>query len=468
MKFRAIIYSIFAVFTFMACNDDLSPVGIGILPEEDRLSVRIDTISFVSSTQIVDSIFSKTSLGLLGNFYDPTYGETQYGYLCNFYTSPSAVFGEVIDDRIDSVILILSYRSFIGDSLTAMEATVYGIPEGKKLDRNYYSNIDPWQYAKKDLLWAKKSYTARDLNVSDSIYFQTLLYPNSYSHYLKFDLPKSVGQQIYNKWNSPEKEKTFGNLDEFFKFFPGMYIESTYGSGNILVVEDTRLVVYYDTPVQLKDIHGNDSIIVERPEYALFCATDEVTQLNKFKNRERDNLQLINDNTLTYLKTPAGVVTQLEIDLQKIVEKIGDNRTFNNVRLILNVEEQKKEQYPLQIPPTVLLINPDSVKIFFEEGRRADRIYNYYAFLSESSTYKYDFGNISNLIERSIKQLQGKYSTQGEWPLLKLWVIPVAPISYDNGQNISGTINYFKPSGASLKTGEENLKLYITTSRKNN
>jgi len=128
MKLKAIIYSILAMFAFVACNDDLSPIGNDIQSPKDKLSMQIDTISFESSTQIIDSIFVKTSTGLLGNFYDPTYGEIQYGYLCNFYTAPSAVFvDDVIDDRIDSVILKLKCSPLLGDPFTAMEVAVYGI-----------------------------------------------------------------------------------------------------------------------------------------------------------------------------------------------------------------------------------------------------------------------------------------------------------------------------------------------------
>ena len=456
MKFRVIIYSILAVSVFMACDDDLSSVGLGIQPEKDRVSVQMDTIPFTSSTQIVDSIYTKTSSGLLGNFYDPTYGEIQYGYLCNFYTAPSDVFKEnVIDNRIDSVILRLEYTASFGDPLTTMEAAVYGIQEKKTLERYFYSNVDPWQYAGKNLLWAKKAYTAHDVNISDSLNNSA-----TYVKSLSFHLPDSVGQRIYDKWKDPEGKEIFANLDKFFEFFPGVYIESTYGFGNILNIIKTDLEVYYNT--YEKDKQGTDSLVTN---YALFTSSEEVTQLNKFKSKESGNLQLVNNTENTFLKTPAGVVTQLEIDLKGIIEKIGDNRIFNNVRLTLEVEDQKQEQYTLAFPPTVVLMNPDSIKPFFEEARVANNVYSYSTALTTGPAYRYTFGNISNIIEKSINHLKKQGLSREKWPILKLWVIPVNIVSFDSYQTPSFTTHRFLPSGATLK--KEDLKLYITTSKRN-
>jgi len=449
MKLRVIIYSVLALFVFMACNDELSPIGSEIQLGKDKLSVQTDTIPFSSSTQTLGPIFAKSSSALLGSFYDPTYGEVQYGYLCNFYTAPSDVFGKVIDEKVDSVILKLTYSHLFGDPLTTMEASVYGISKGKTLEKYFYSDIDPWQYTSKDSLWARKSYTARNLNVPDSVYNKS-----GYTSTLSFRLPTSAGQRIYNEWKTDTGKKTFEDLDEFFKFFPGIYVESSYGSGNILKILKSDIEVYYHTDG--KNEQGKDIIVAK---YALFTASKEVTQLNKFKSKESDDLLLLNTDTVTFLKTPAGVVTQLEINLEEIKKKIGDNRTFNNVRLSLEVKDQKSEQYTLIIPPRVLLISsdPDSVKTFFEETRRAvDGISRYSASLTTSSAYKYDFGNISNIIEQSIKKHPPK-----DYPLLKLWVIPID----DRDLNISGITHYFEPSGAILKN--KDLKLIITTSKRN-
>ena len=472
MKIKAIIYSVFISLAFIACNDDLSSVGLEIQPEGDRISVRTDTVSFTSSSQLVNSIFIKTSRACLGSFDDPLYGNIKYSYLCNFYTSPDKVFlDDVVDDKIDSVSLKIFYVGFVGDSLAPMGATVREVTK-KCLGKDYYSNVNPEEYIDRNApALANIIYTARNLNVPDSIYLSGggyILGGYRY-HGLEIKLLNTVGERIYNEWKKPGGKETFKNLNDFFEFFKGVYIESTYGSGNILKIVATRLEVHYNTHVMLKDKQGKDSITVVQPVRALFSADEEATLLNiidKTKSKEKEQ-ELISDPNYTYLKTPAGVVTQLEISLQDIVNKVGDNkRIFNNVSLTLETEEQPAWKYTLSMPNRVLLISPDSVKPFFEEGRLANNSYRYFASRTTSSAYKYDFGNISNLIQSSINKLNKENTPQEEWPPLKLWVIPVEVLTDAKG-NPFATTNYFTPSGAKLKTGRENLKLYITTTKSN-
>lgn len=467
MKIKAIIYSVLISLAFIACDDDLSSVGLEIQPDGDKISVRTDTVSFTSSTQVAKSIFVKTPTAYLGSLNDPVYGNVRYGYLCNFYTSPDNVFPDEIANEkieIDSVIISLLYKGyegtgFIGDSLATMEATIYKVDS---LGKNFYSDIDPTKYITKDApVLVKKAYTSRNLNVSDSIYFL-----DQYYRSLDFKLSdNSVGEKIYKAWK--EQPEAFKDLDKFFKIFPGVYIESTFGSGNILIIDYTYLQVYYQTRIK-GNISGQVDSLVTR--YALFSTAAESTLLNIIdKNDNQDKIQeMISNTTHTFLKTPAGVVTQLEISLQDIVNKIGDDkRIFNNVKLTLDVEEQSEGEY-LNIPSRVLLINshPDSVKTFFEEARLADNNYSYYATrtASTSSAYKYDFGNISNLIQNSIKDL--KNVPQENWPPLKLWVIPVEILT-DANNTAFATTNYFTPAGAKLKSGKDNLKLSITTTKSN-
>lgn len=443
MKFKIILSCVVFTLMFIACDDDLSPVGMSVQPDGDRISVYADTIPFTSSTVIVDSVFIKTVTGCLGSFDDPTYGNIKYGYMCNFYSIPDSVFYPDVN-KIDSVVLRLPYISYVGDSLTPMEATVYEVT--KTLDKNFYSNVDPWKYADKNSVWGKKIYTARDLNIPDSS-------DEEYKE-LKITLPTSIGERLYKEWNERGKA-TFENLESFFDFFPGVYVESTFGSGNILNIEGTYLYVYYNRILERKTTGKKDSVVVN---WAVFNSSEEVTQLNKFESKF-GNQELVDNPNYTFLKTPAGVVTELKIPLQDIRDKVGVNRTFNNVGLSLEVEEQVHSgDYTLPIPREVLLISPDSVKLFFEKSGSAGNKNSYRTTLSASSD-KYEFGNIAPLIQHSIADV--------DTDTLKLWLVPIETTT-TNTSMLSGIVkNYFRPSGAQLKTGKENLKLYITTTEIN-
>ncbi|MCL2651023.1 MAG: DUF4270 domain-containing protein [Candidatus Azobacteroides sp.] len=447
MRFKLLICAIFTL-GFIACEDDLSPVGMSIQPKDDRIDVYTDTVSFTSSTQLLDSIFIKTVAGSLGNFDDPTYGNIKCGYLCNFYTSPDSVFRPIVnEDKIDSVILNLYYSSYVGDSLAPMEATVYEVTD--TLRKNFYSNVDPRVYTTNNkTILAKKTYTARNMNVPDSL--------NSTLKTLSIKLPVFVGDKIYKEWKDGNRD-TFKYLENFFGFFPGIYIESTYGSGNILNITGTDMFVYYTSRLA----RDNGEIVPDSLACAYFPASPEVTQLNKFESKF-DNQKLIDPN-YTYLKTPAGVITQLEIPLQEIVNKVGAGRTFNNVKLALDVTEQPDIwDYTMSIPKEVVLISPDSVKPFFEKPGPEGKTFAYYASLTTSSAYKYDFGNIAALIQSSVTAATAAANPGEELKPLKLWVIPVETST----TNSTVFKNCITPSGARLKSGN-NLKLYITTTKIN-
>lgn len=457
MNIRVILFFIIALLA-VSCNDELSPVGMTVLPEDDDIDVRRDTISYTSSSQIIDSIYVKTSYGFLGTFNDLVYGNIGYGYLTNFYTSQDSVFKyKALDNKIDSVRLFVFARNSAGDSLTTMEASVYGIPEGKKLDRNFYSDVDPWKYASKDMLWAKKTYTFREMKINALDTFYTVP-AYAFNPYIKFNLPVSVGQHLYDKWQTDPG--VFADLDQFFDFFPGLFVTSTGGSGNIQEVGLTLLQVFYTGVV--KGSEGQDSTFFAQ---TYFRSSEEVIQMNNLTSNRTDDQKLIADKTKTYIKTPSGVITQLEIPIREISERLGDERTFNNVKLSLKADYQQDWKYTLPIPPNLLLIPPDSVKQFFEQSRLPESSYSYMSTLS-SSTFEYNFGNISVLIQNTINHLKDKGIDSSQWEPLKLWVMPVYPLYQDSYSTTPYIVqNYFQPAGVTLKTGADYLKLYITTTK---
>ena len=63
------------------------------------------------------------------------------------------------------------------------------------------------------------------------------------------------------------------------RFFPGLYVTTTFGSGNILSVASSVLKIYYNYAV--KSTAGKDSLITT---WEAFSVTKEVIQLSRFKN----------------------------------------------------------------------------------------------------------------------------------------------------------------------------------------
>ena len=128
------------------CNDDLTQVGTGIQPENDRPLVYADTFYMKAKTVQTDSVYARTIYGSLGEIYDPLYGNLKSDFMCQFYCPENYRFKYTPHEgRIDSVEFSLYYsRSWTGDSLTPMRAQIYEVTT--PLARDFYTNIDPEQF----------------------------------------------------------------------------------------------------------------------------------------------------------------------------------------------------------------------------------------------------------------------------------------------------------------------------------
>jgi hypothetical protein len=220
MKIRLYIPGIILSFVIMnACNDQMGVVGPTIQSEDDKLTVYSDTFELKASTVLLDSIYAKSAYGLLGEFYDPMFGNLKSDYICQFYSAEGFRFAHTpIDGEIDSVDLNIYYDrgGWIGDSLSPMQMKVF--PIIKQLERNFYTNTDPEEYADMQNPVGQQAYTPRNLHISDSIWNLSSSDNNYYYPRIKVSLPKSLGQKFYDE--TITHPTTIDTKQSFNKFFP--------------------------------------------------------------------------------------------------------------------------------------------------------------------------------------------------------------------------------------------------------
>ena len=471
MRTKGFVLCFLLGIIYMSCDDTVGRVGLGIQPDDDKVSVSDTTIFIEARTIEVDSLYAKTVNGLLGELYDPSYGVIKSSYICQYYPSVGFPYlDSIVDNKIDSVRLNISYYSFFGDSLAPMEVTVY--PVVKALGNHYYTNVDPKDFCDLNNPLGKYAYTPRNLNISEETLLENLFY------YISVPLPVELGQNYLDKVLEGELKTT----TDFLKFFPGTYITTTFGTGSMLPVERTSVVLYYTRNTMLQDVNGDDSLAT-RVSNAVFTVTKEIIQLNKFENKNPDFLYEDNPDK-TFLKSPAGVFTELTIPIKEIAKGIGKKK-FSSVNLSLSAYPRDEWSYSLLFPgmsssPTpatdgsgsggysskLLLIEPDSVANFFEMKKKADGKTSFTTQFN-SSSYTYDFNNIANVVQNAIDKAPDKD--------LKLWLIPVLTTWYTqtsySGSSYTDymTSHYLYPSGVTLKKGGDNLKVrVIATDIKNN
>ena len=479
-----IVLCLFAGLVLSSCDDNLSKVGTTIQPPEDFITVYTDTFFMEASTVRLDSVFAKTSDYLLGEMYDPVYGNMKADLLCQFYCEEGFQFTNTpCDGLIDSVNLVIgysydAYNSLVayGDTMAPMQVSVY--PVNRPLQRNFYTNDNPENYCDMENPLGAKSYTIYDMGIPDSLRYRTyyvnnaeyLLYPPNVS----VTLPTELGQKIYDETiNNPS---TFETQSAFNEFFPGVYITNTFGSGCFIRTNSSSLylMIYYKYTDKASD-GVTDTIINTRQS---FTVPKEVVQINRFENNNLDALLEKNPNN-TYIKSPAGVCTKLVIPTIDISNKLDiSDRYINGFNLSLKYLPEDERDYVYSPPSHLLLLPEDSVKSFFENGSVENNITSYVSFGYDATlnypvtnpsstqygynhnTRTYTFGNISALLKTHIENSPDKDLNLLVMPVVRSVTEPSSRYFYTIGIS-----NSFNLSGVKIRTDEDLMKVIVLSSK---
>jgi len=444
IKSLLVLFSFFTFLAFISCDDDLNEIGSSIQPPSDTISVVTDTIPIKARTvSMFDSIYARTTKAVLGNYEDDLFGGIKSDYLCQFYfPDPESVkFSDQLKS-IDSCRIHINYSGFSGDSLSPMGLAVYKVTSA--LPEYFYTNIDPTKYSDMKQVLANEAYTVAGNQNSQ----------------IKAEFDLDFAKQFYDGW----KNKTINSNESFQKFFPGAYVTTNLGSNNLLETNYTWINIHYTYSYQ-------DTTGVTRDTTGVYriSNTEEVLQLNHIKNTNPEHL--FQEGTgQAYLKTPAGVYTEIEVPVSKIVENMKKNQmsAINSVGFILKGYTEKEpsttESDFLKRPSQLLLIHKDSVDTFFKE-RKLPYPYSTskLSYLSNSRTTSnntYSFDNLSRLITECIKQ---------EMTTATFVIIPVETEYMYNSSTQSydmiGVYHSMSPSFAILRNDTDNLRFELIYSK---
>ncbi|MDR3260258.1 MAG: DUF4270 domain-containing protein [Tannerella sp.] len=441
------------------CSDSWNLVGPSIQPDDDRITVFTDTFQMSASTVKIDSLFAKMSSGYLGEIYDPLYGRLKSDYLCQFYCQEDWQFARTpYEGKIDSLDFYIEY-TWAGDVYTPMQIQLY--PITKPLDKVYYTHVDPADYCDLQHPLATQVFTVSNgrldsMQQSDGTY--------TYYREMRVRLPAELGQRFYDE--TVQNPSTFKDQESFNQFFPGLYVTTGYGSGALLHIDQTLMVISYRYVVESST--GTDSLVVG---YQPFMVSKDVIQLNRFENTDTEQL-LADNEDYTFLKTPAGIFTRLVIPAKEI-KPVIEGRIINNLLLELKYMPQEDWIYALAPPPQLLLLPEDSLRTFFENGNIENSIITYLSsdgnstmlsYLGYSAdTRTYSFLNIANLLNIHL-QLNPDED-------LRLLVVPVSRTYQTSSSGSSyyyyttALSHYLAPSGVKLRKDKDYMKIAILSSK---
>lgn len=429
MKTRILLLSIATLSLVLAsCDENTESIGGSLTDKVDRLHITADTFSVSSKSILAGSVLSRSSLGYLGSIKDPETGTVITGnmstqlHVLSSYKLPIVdsimsrdASGQIIADSCE---LRLHYSKFYGDSLTQMKLTAYELDKPIEEGQRYYSNFDPEAkgYLRSNGIKVNRTYTLADLTEADSIR-KNRTYSSNIN--IRFNTPYTAKNgQVYNNFGTYllrkylEDPTAFRNNSRFLhEVCPGFYFKVTNGLGAMAQVNFAQLNIYF------KFKNGGKVTTATTN----FVNTEEVLQTTNFIIDQSQLTSLAAEQNHTYMKTPAGIFTELTLPITSIMRG-HETDSINSAKIDLHrINNCNTGKYELQIPQNVLMIPADSINSFFEKNKLVDNKTSYLAGYN-AATNGYTFNNISSIVNLFAKN-RAEATTNPNWG--KVILVPV-------------------------------------------
>lgn len=452
------VYALLLSALIYSCDDSTSGIGNSIIAAGDSIPAGAATYDVKTQSILADSVYARTITAYLGKYTDPQFGEFTADFIAQFNCTDNYEFPETIQE-ITGLTFRMYYSTYFGDSLNAMRMQVDTlskvIPEQEL--NTFYTSVDPTQYYDSNAKpVARKAFAARGASAKDSVYTYTDSYgsTSSFSYYWQeVKLPTSLGQQMYDKY--VENKDNYKDAENFIKnVLKGFYVHSTHGDGTILYIDDMQLHLSFKYLIESSS--GKVDSLVNGA--SIFAATKEVIQANRFQNSDRLK-ELTAETKHTYLKTPAGIFTEVTLPIDEIAE-MHQRDTLNAASITFTKYNEKSEsKYPMGTPQTLLMVRKSDMYDFFEKNKTYDNKLSYISqFVSSGATANtYSFTNIAPLISLCVAE-KAKGTQDEDWN--KVVLIPVKTETDSNG-NIIGIKSNLDMESACLVGGDTPLKLQV-------
>lgn len=432
-----------------SCDDSTTGVG-DFVSNIDKIEASSDTYKVTSRTIRLKEVYSRTNRAYLGRFTDPDFGQ----YSADFITQINCPEGFELPERLEKITgtsLELYYTGFYGDSLATMTVQVDELSKAIEEDDEdlYYTSYDPAKYCDgNNTFIAKKSYAAVDLSVSDSLRNTSDYYPG-----IKIDLGEEFSNKIQSLYAS--NPEYFKDANSFINnVLKGFYVHTIQGDGSVVYIQDIWLRINMEYTVT--GSQGQDSTAIGS---SVLAASKEVLMSTRMENDEKLD-ELVSENEHTYLKTPAGLCTEIELPVDEIYAN-HENDTLNSITLSIKKYKDAglsgENTYKMGVPQNVLMIRKGDLNTFFEQNKTYD---NETSFLGsyDSSSNSYTFSKLNRLISHIFSEKRsGAEKTEDRDKVL---LIPVTTETDTEG-NVIGVSHDMEVNAARLFGGEQGKELKI-------
>ena len=404
MKIRLLTAIAFTAMAIFSCTEDTDNIGSSLTQNTDNLKISTGIYQATTRSILADSVYARNFDCYFGMVKDPetdTYVKNEYMAQFNMledlvmpeeYEIVSKVGDEIVADSCE-IWFYFDKANCYGDSLTPMKMRVMELNKAMDSEVTYYSNYDPEKegYIREGGLQKDLVFTLANLTYSDSVRNST-----SYGDKGRVainDLYEDKNGKIYSNYGSYILNNYYAH-PEYFKnsyafvqnLCPGFYFKLIDGLGVMAKMSRIELKIYFR---YTRSENTYNAVLT-------LSSTSEVLQTVKVTNDREGLERLVNDNSCTYLKAPAGIFTEVTLPVEEIME---DNLLDYLLSVSMSFERlnslNPNDKYNFAAPSTILLLPKDSLYTFFEKEKTYDYKSYYVATLSKNN---YAFTNLGDLI----------------------------------------------------------------------
>lgn len=412
MKLKFISAIAFCAMAIISCDEDTATLGNSLTSENNKLVVSTRSFDITTRSVSVDSVFSRERNCYFGMVRDPetnTYVKSEFTTQFNMMEDiagdlPSRENFLSLDSQgkitADSCVIYVQFdlSETYGDTLTAMKMKVSELSKPISDARMHYSNYDPKAAGliRQGGIQKQLMFSVSDLSVSTASTQYRWARVNLNDPYTDKNGTTYENYGAYILRNYYDHPEYYKNSYAFVNnICPGFFFELADGIGVMAKILQIDMYTYYHFQKDGEVLYT----------YLRTTSTEEVVQTTKVTNDKAAISLLAEDNSCTYMKTPAGLFTEVTLPVDEICTSHPTDSLLSAQVVFHRINNLAvgEAAYSLPVPSKVLLIEKDSLNSFFESNNLSN---NRYAFETTLSNNAYTFGgssaqpSISNLITR--------------------------------------------------------------------
>lgn len=342
IKFKNQLKQVFYISTaillfFVSCEKEPDGLGLGVLPTEDNLLVKLDTSSTILATTIKlesilsyypDTAFKIYNRAPVGEYLDPFAGRTKSAILANFQPdSTNYNFGDLSKTTADSLVFFFKIDSILGNKTQDIEISFWEMNKSIPYYNAYNSNLDEATYKGAPIFSKVFSYSNDSLKV-------------------RIDNPDFARKLLTLP---PSNERNLAGYRQFEELFKGLYMEmkSVSEPGIIAWVDPvkfTKLRLYYTNEKTDTFINYYVNTVVNKFSHDYTSAPIEPALQNTQPGQK-----------VTFVQGLGGLATRISIpSLSKWADEAPVS--INKAELIIPVDQSNLAGFPVNEYPKRLAI----------------------------------------------------------------------------------------------------------------